>query len=72
MGQTPTYRVVSEKGPDHHKWFEVVAMIGDRAFLKGGGRSKKEAEQAAAKESLDKLAKELGLPEDAVAGETLT
>ena len=63
---TPTYRVVSEKGPDHHKWFQVVAVIGDRTYLSGGGRSKKEAEQTAARESLAKLLEELGAGEEAI------
>ncbi len=63
LGLTPTYRVVTEKGPDHLKWFEVVAVIGDRQYLSGGGRSKKEAEQLAARESLRKLLRELGRDE---------
>lgn len=57
---TPTYRVVSEKGPDHHKSFEVVAMLGKERRQSGKGRSKKEAEQVAARETLKAL---LG-PED--------
>ena len=68
LGITPTYKVASEKGPDHHKWFEVVAIIGEREYLTGGGRSKKEAEQSAARQSLGKLLGELGLDEAAVLG----
>ncbi|MBN1419719.1 MAG: ribonuclease III [Planctomycetes bacterium] len=49
---TPTYKVISESGPDHYKSFEVIAMLGDRALERGRGRSKKEAEQVAAQESL--------------------
>ena len=52
---TPTYRVVSEKGPDHMKSFEVIAVVGDRRFATGSGRSKKEAEQEAARETLEQL-----------------
>jgi len=52
---TPTYKVLSESGPDHLKNFIVIAMLGDRALESGKGRSKKEAEQVAAKESLRML-----------------
>jgi len=52
---TPTYRVLSEKGPDHLKHFEVVAMVGREPYKTGVGRSKKEAEQVAARETLKAL-----------------
>jgi len=52
---TPTYRVVSESGPDHLKRFEVVAVLGKRVYKSGVGRSKKEAEQVAAEETLKVL-----------------
>ena len=52
---TPTYRIVSEKGPDHHKSFEVVAVLGRERLRSGKGRSKKEAEQVAARETLKGL-----------------
>jgi ribonuclease-3 len=58
LGQTPHYRVVSTTGPDHGKTFEVVAMIGARSFPSATGRSKKEAEQSAAKSALEVLAGE--------------
>jgi len=58
LSVTPTYRVVSEKGPDHLKSFEVVAVIDDRRYATGSGRSKKEAEQVAARETLEVLAAE--------------
>ncbi len=45
----PSYKVVREIGPDHAKEFEVVVMIKNEVQGKGLGRSKKEAEQAAAK-----------------------
>ena len=45
----PTYRVAGAKGKEHHKEFTVnVAVAGHRGI--GRGRSKKEAEQAAAKQ----------------------
>ncbi len=43
----PTYRV-TETGPDHDKRFTAVAVVGDRSFAAGRGRSKKQAEQHAA------------------------
>jgi len=62
---TPTYRVVSEKGPDHLKYFEVMAVIGKKNYKAGGGRSKKDAEQIAARESLAVFLKERGLNQEA-------
>ncbi|HEY6009833.1 MAG TPA: ribonuclease III [Nitrospirota bacterium] len=52
----PEYRVVSETGPDHQKQFEVELRIRGVVHGRGIGRSKKEAEQKAAKEALEKLA----------------
>jgi len=60
MNITPTYRVVAEKGPDHFKSFEVVAMVGKRKYRSGMGRSKKEAEQIAARETFKALLEEKG------------
>jgi ribonuclease-3 len=55
LSETPTYRVTAERGPDHLKSFEVVAMIGKRKYCSGSGSSKKEAEQVAARETLEHL-----------------
>lgn len=49
---SPRYRVVSESGPDHEKIFEVEVTIGAEIFARSTGRSKKEAEQAAAQKTL--------------------
>ena len=46
------YKVVSESGPDHNKTFSVVAMLNSNVIGKGDGHSKREAEQAAAREAL--------------------
>ena len=46
------YVVVSEQGPDHDKIFEVCAMLNSNTVGRGRGRSKREAEQAAAREAL--------------------
>jgi ribonuclease-3 len=53
---TPTYRVVREVGPEHVKRFEVAALLGERGEMgRGEGRSKKEAEQRAAEDTLRRL-----------------
>jgi ribonuclease-3 len=53
----PTYTVLSEAGPDHQKTFEVQLSIKGSVYGRGIGRSKKEAEQQAAREALEKLKK---------------
>lgn len=54
-GVTPHYRVLGSSGPDHDKVFEISANVGHRVFPPGTGRSKKEAEQAAARRALEVL-----------------
>ena len=49
------YEVIEEKGPDHNKMFVSQVKINDEAVGIGEGRSKKEAEQSAAKKALEKL-----------------
>lgn len=51
----PEYRVVSESGPDHQKKFAVEIIIRGEVHGRGAGRNKKEAEQRAAKEALERL-----------------
>jgi ribonuclease-3 len=51
----PAYRIVSETGPDHRKEFTVELTVRNEVAGRGTGRSKKEAEQRAAKEALEKL-----------------
>ena len=46
------YAVVGESGPDHMKVFEVEARLNSNVIGRGSGRSKREAEQAAAKQAL--------------------
>lgn len=48
----PTYRVVSQTGPDHDRTFVAQARIGRRVLGSGTGKSKKQAEQAAARAAL--------------------
>ncbi|MEW6557604.1 MAG: ribonuclease III [Elusimicrobiota bacterium] len=51
----PVYKVLEEKGPDHDKIFKVAVNIGKKQLGIGIGKSKKEAEQNAAKNALLKL-----------------
>lgn len=51
----PTYEVVSEEGPSHDRWFTVAAVVSGERLGTGEDRSKKGAEQAAAREALAAL-----------------
>jgi len=51
----PEYRVVSASGPDHRKEFEIELTVRGEVLGRGTGRSKKEAEQRAAKEALERM-----------------
>jgi ribonuclease-3 len=55
FGQTPVYRMLDEKGPDHSKCFQISAAVGTRIFPAAWGPSKKEAEQNAAKNALEEI-----------------
>ncbi len=52
---SPTYKVLSSDGPDHHKIFTVGAFAGDLKLGEGMGHSKQEAEEKAAKDALEKM-----------------
>ena len=54
------YRVLSETGPDHKKFFKVEAEIAGRAAAFGTGFTKKEAEQAAARKVTAQLLESAG------------
>jgi ribonuclease-3 len=56
----PVYRIMSEKGPDHDKQFIVDVTISGKTYGRGTGKSKKEAEQSAAKTALQNLAEKEG------------
>ena len=47
------YVVVGQSGPDHMKIFKVEARLNSNVIGRGEGRSKREAEQNAAKEALE-------------------
>ena len=51
--ETLEYVLTGESGPDHDKHFTVEVRLDNNAIGKGGGRSKKEAEQQAAREALE-------------------
>ena len=51
-GEELHYELVSEKGPDNAKIFEVRVLVNSNCFGSGQGSSKKEAEQNAAREAL--------------------
>lgn len=52
-----TYRTVAETGADHNKSFAVEVLIDGEVICRGSGRSKKDAEQHAARMALKKLQK---------------
>jgi len=54
-GETPKYLLKDSSGPDHDRVFKVEALVGGERFGEGAGRSKKEAEQAAAHEGIARL-----------------
>lgn len=51
---TPTYKVISEHGPDHDKMFTVGLYLGSELVTEGTGPSKQRAEQDAARRGLAK------------------
>ena len=54
---SPIYKVLEEEGPPHAKIFTIGVLIQDEIMGQGVGKSKQEAEEAAAKEALKKLQK---------------
>jgi ribonuclease-3 len=51
----PLYHVTSEEGPDHSKIFKISVLVDEREIGTGVGQSKKEAQQAAAKNALENV-----------------
>jgi len=58
-GQVLTYHMVSQSGPDHNKTFLFEVRLNDEPVGRGEGRSKKEAEQAAACDALNHMPRTL-------------
>ena len=54
-GNTLVYEEIGESGPDHEKIFSFVVKLNGKVIGEGQGKSKKEAEQAAAGDALLKL-----------------
>lgn len=52
---TPLYHVVSVDGPEHEAEFEAEVVVGDILTARGLGRSKKEAQKAAAQRALEAI-----------------
>lgn len=55
LGKTPEYLLLEEIGPDHAREFSIAARVGESIFEAGRGRSKKEAEQQAARNAVAAL-----------------
>jgi len=56
-GQTHVYDIINETGPDHDKTFTVEVKLNGNPFGTGKGKSKKSAEQAAAKAAIHNIVK---------------
>ena len=55
MNLNPPEYELTEFGPDHDKSFKAFVVVSNEKFEVGEGKSKREAEQAAAKFAYDKL-----------------
>lgn len=56
-GQVLTYHMVSQSGPDHNKTFLFQVRLNGESVGQGEGHSKKEAEQAAARDALERMSR---------------
>ena len=56
-GRNVQYRTISQQGPDHDKVFTVQVEADGEVLGSGTGKTKKDAEQAAAREALSVLKK---------------
>jgi ribonuclease III len=63
LGRLPEYRVI-ERGPDHEKEFTATVFLAGRELGRGVGRSKKEAEQRAARQAYDRLGEDAELAKE--------
>ncbi|RJX29305.1 MAG: ribonuclease III [Dethiobacter sp.] len=55
LGKHPVYQITAEFGPPHDRTFEAVVKLENKEIGRGGGKSKKEAEQSAAKAAWESL-----------------
>lgn len=51
----PTYKILEETGPEHKKEFKIAVYLNSEKLGVGEGNSKKQAEESAAKNALEKL-----------------
>lgn len=58
LGKSTLEYQVTESGPDHNKSFEATAIVGGEPVATGTGKSKREAEQAAARSAFAKISSE--------------
>jgi len=54
---SPLYKVLHEEGPAHAKQFTIGVFVGEDKVGEGTGKSKQEAEERAAEQALEKIAK---------------
>jgi ribonuclease-3 len=54
-GSVVSYEITGETGPPHERVYEVIALIDGETLGLGAGKSKKHAEQAAAREAVERL-----------------
>ena len=66
----PEY-LIDDEGPDHMKTFTAQVRVGDELYGNGVGRSKKEAEQAAAETAYGEIARGLGIEEPELGAKAL-
>ncbi|PNV83050.1 MAG: ribonuclease III [Sulfurimonas sp.] len=59
FGETPEYKVVASRGPDHKKEFEVAVIIESKEYARAIGKSKKIAQQEAAEMAVKLLNEEI-------------
>lgn len=52
---TPVYKLLEEHGPEHDRVFKIEVLIKEKSYGVGVGKSKKEAEEEAAKKTLEKM-----------------
>ncbi len=62
LQQLPNYEIVGWSGPDHNREYQARVSVGDSVSAVGHGRSKKEAEQAAARAAWETLTSVSGTP----------
>lgn len=60
----PRYEVIREWGPDHNRNFEAACIVNGKTLATGVGKNKKEAEQLAAQETIQRLKIQVSTPSD--------